>query len=307
MRRRELLGAAAAAVAATLAGPPPASAEAPSSPRQSDTTKGPKHHRLLDLDLGGDRRIGQRMTLLLPAKTAGPPPLLVLLHGLGETHDQKLGARAWVDRYGLSHAYDRLVDAPVARLDRKHRYWSDEALAEVNAKLAAKAFRGLAIACPYTPNVHKSPLGREVTLDRYRDWILERVLPRARKEAGLPDDAPTFLDGCSLGGYVAAELYLRAPERFQAWGSLQGALGQHRIGGYAERFAKVARDHGPRPIHLETSTEDVFRDVNQRFSKLLREQGVDHQLTVLPGPHNQPFLRDSGTLTMLLWYDRLPR
>src|SRR5690606_33841999 len=132
--------------------------------------------------------------------------------------------------------------------------------------------------------------------------------PRARREANVfTDAAHTYLDGCSLGGYVGVEVFLRKPTHFGAWGSVQGALGAHRVQGYADRIAEIVKTHGARPIHVETSTFDTFREVNETFSKALTKRGVPHDFTMPPGPHNQPFLRDSGTLEMLLWHDRLPR
>ncbi len=265
------------------------------------------HWTLKDIVLGGDTRVGTRFTMLVP-KTDEKVPLLVALHGLGETHDQKLGAYAWIDRYGLGSCYDRLCAPPVERESKKARYWDDDRLAEVNRWLKTRPMRGIAVCCPYTPNVYKSPLGRDGVLDAYADWIAGEVLPRARQEANVYTDAEhTFLDGCSLGGYVGIEVFLRKPERFGAWGSVQGALGAHRVPGYAKRLAEVIATHGKRPIHIETSSGDAFREVNESLSSHLNKLGVDHVLRMPPGPHNQPFLRDSGTLEMLLWYDRLPR
>ena len=134
------------------------------------------HWTLKDIVLGGDKRIGTRFTLLVPQQKK-KVPLLVALHGLGETHDQRIGAHAWVDRYGLGTAYDRLCEPPVTRANKKHRYWTDARLTEVNALLEARSFGGIAVACPYTPNIYKAPLGRKVTLDRYADWIVDEVIP----------------------------------------------------------------------------------------------------------------------------------
>lgn len=300
MRRRQLLSTAAGvSLGALLADTARAEGEGEAAPRS-------KHWTLEEIRVPGEPDIGQRFTLLKPNKTKGKTPLLVLLHGLGETHDQHVGAMAWVERYGLGSAYDRLKSPPVARALPKHRYWTDELLARVNRQLSADPFEGMTIACPYTPNVHKARRGRKVTLDLYADWLVDEVIPRARKEAEVHTDAKhTWLDGCSLGGYVGAEVFLRKVPHFGAWGTLQGALGAHRIAGYAERIAAAFDQHGKRPIHVETSTGDAFRDVNERFSKLLTKQGVDHDFVMPPGPHNQPFLRDSGTLIKLLWYDRL--
>jgi hypothetical protein len=265
------------------------------------------HWRLLDIVLGGDKRIGTRFTLLVP-KRKQKVPLLVALHGLGETHDQRIGAYAWLDRYGLGSAYDRLCEPPIGRANDKHRYWTDDRLAAVNRMLEAKPFRGLAIACPYTPNVYKAARGRKVTLDLYAEWIVDEVVPRARKDAhGVTGGEHTSLDGCSLGGYVGIEVFLRKAAHFGAWGSLQGALGAHRIAGYADKLVEVIGKHGPRAIHIESSTNDAFRSVNEKFARMLTKRGVPHDFIMPPGPHNQLFLRDSGTLEMLLWYDRLRR
>lgn len=292
MRRRELLAAAAGAL---LLGPQRALAAT--------------HWELRDITVSGDRTVGERFTLLVPKHVGDRKvPLLVALHGLGETHDQRLGAHAWIERYGLGTCYDRLVSPPVERVDPKARHFTDERLAEINALLAAQPFRGLAVACPFTPNVYKAPKGRQATLDAYADWITDVVVPRARREANVfTDAAHTYLDGCSLGGYVGVEVFLRKPTHFGAWGSVQGALGAHRVQGYADRIAEIVKTHGARPIHVETSTFDTFREVNETFSKALTKRGVPHDFTMPPGPHNQPFLRDSGTLEMLLWHDRLPR
>jgi len=298
-RRREILGAAMAAAVGGLWARRTRAADGLSSP----------HWELRDLKVAGDRRIGRRFTLLLPKHVGSAPvPLLVLLHGLGETHDQRLGAYAWVERYGLGSSYDRLREPPIERVSRKAIHWQNARLAEVNRLLVDQPFRGMAIACPYTPNVYKAPAGRKATLDAYADWIVDEVVPRARKEANVHADAAhTYLDGCSLGGYVGIEVFLRKAAHFGAWGSVQGALGAHRVQRYAEQLDDVVARLGKRHIHLETSTGDPFREVNETLSKALRKRAVSHDLIVAPGPHNQPFLRDSGTLEMLLWYDRLPR
>ncbi len=270
------------------------------------------HFELRDIEIAGDRRIGQRFTLMVPRQRPSERlPLLVLLHGLGETGDQRMGAHAWVERYGLGKAYDRLRRPPIRSIYESKgphwRYWEPDRLAAVNALLAAQPFRGLAIACPYTPNVYKAA-HRHRTLDAYADWLVDGVIPRARKEAGLvADEAHTYLNGCSLGGYVGLEVFLRKPSHFGAWGTVQGALGAHRVKRYAEQIAAVVRDHGKRHIHLETSTNDPFRKVNKQLSRELTKAGVAHDWSMPPGAHNQPFLRDSGTLEMLLWHDRLPR
>ena len=82
-----------------------------------------------------------------------------------------------------------------------------------------------------------------------------------------------------------------------AWGAAQGRR-------YAERLGEVLARVGPRPIHIESSEGDPYREPNRALSRRLGELGVPHTLLVPPGPHDQPWLREVGTLEMLLWHDR---
>jgi predicted esterase len=252
--------------------------------------------------------IGRRFVLLVPRHLARGErvPLLILLHGLGETGDPRMGAYAWLERYGLGTAYDRLRRPPVQRTS-KRADWTDDRVREVNAALAARPFRGFCIACPYTLNVNKSPRPAK-TLDEYAGWIADAVIPRARREGPvIPDTAHTAIDGCSLGGYVGLEVFLRRPDLFASWGGVQSAFGAHRAAGYADRIEKALASQAPRSIrlHLETSSGDPFREGNALLSSLLTKKGIANDLQILPGPHDQPWLRESGTLEMLLWHDRM--
>jgi hypothetical protein len=296
-RRRLLSGLAAAAAL----GPGRALAD-PAAPAP------PQDLEVRDLSVAGDRALGRRFTLLVPKHLAPGErvPLLVLLHGLGETGDERLGAYAWLERYGLGAAYDRLRRPPIARTSRRGE-WTDGRLAEVNAALAAQPFRGLAIACPVTPNIYKAR-DQAAALDGYARWIADVVLPRARAEAPVFDDARrTGLDGCSLGGLVGIEVFLRRPDLFGAWGGVQAAFGAHRAPAYADRLAKAIAGAGARDLHLLTSEGDPFRDANKALASLLAKKGVPRTLRVLPGPHDQPWLREAGTIEVLLFHDRRPR
>jgi pimeloyl-ACP methyl ester carboxylesterase len=158
--------------------------------------------------------------------------------------------------------------------------------------------------CPYTPNVARASSPSQA-LDAYGRWLVDVVLPKAQVEVPKIDAAAISIDGCSMGGYVGLEVFLRHPSVFQAWGSVQMAIGEHRVDGYADRLAQALARVGPRPLHLETSEADPFRGATVAMAKALRRQSVPHELVVLPGPHDQPWLREVGTLEMLLWHDRL--
>ena len=292
MHRRAFLGASAATLGSLTL---PAWGATPTSP---DLVQ----H---DLVLDGDKRIARRALVLGPAHVAAGTklPLLVLLHGLGETGNENLGIHAWGERYGLVRCYERLRRPPVAKLAPKQAWFSDEHLARVNVALEQRPFRGLVLVCPVTPNPQKvGPASR--TLDRYADWIEQTLLPAVRAKVPCLDGAAnTGLDGCSLGGYVGAEVFLRKPELFGSFGSVQGAFNLPTAARYAERIAEIVKKHGPRAIHLETSSQDPFRKATQHFAKELGRRGVGHELVVFPGPHNQPWLREVGTLEMLFWHD----
>jgi enterochelin esterase-like enzyme len=206
-------------------------------------------------------------------------PLLVLLHGLGETGDQRTGAWAWMERYGLGTAYDRLR--------------------------AASSMRGLVLVCPYMPDL---PVADPRAFDAYARWIVETVVPRARREAPALD-APrsTYLCGCSLGGHFSLEVFLRRPEAFGAWGGVQTAVGAPAGARYAQRLAETVARVGPRALLVESSTGDAFRAGNEALADGLTRAAVASTFIELPGPHDQTWLRGSGTARMLQWFDDLPR
>lgn len=291
--RRTFLGAVAASLASLRSGI-----------ANADVTSG-SDIDVRDIALPGDRSLGQRMTLVIPRKIvlSSNVPLLVLLHGLGETGDQRMGAFAWLERYGLASAISRLYHPPIVRTTKRGDF-TNEHLRTVNADLSSTPFAGFVIACPYTPNVNRAP-NLKAALDGYTQWITDVVIPRARREASITSDpARMAIDGCSLGGFVAIEVFLRSPQTFDALGAVQAAIGVHRAAPYADRLAAVMKQHGPRGIHVETSSADPFRAANEALSAEHSKRHVAHDAIVLPGPHDQPWLREVGTLEMLRWHDR---
>lgn len=232
-----------------------------------------------------------------------PLELLVALHGRGEAHDPALGARAWVDRYGLASALDRLLAPPIAPIARRPD-WAPERLSEVNASLAARAFRGLAIACPYTPDVARAanPASARDELARF---VVEEVVPAVRMLAPIaPGPSAVRIDGCSMGGPLALELFLARPEAFGGVGVVQPALGPHRAKGFADRLRAARAPHHRGPVHVLTSRGDTFRDGALALARAVGEAGVPVALRDSPGPHDQPWLRETGSIELLLAHER---
>lgn len=233
-------------------------------------------------------------------------PVLVLLHGLGEAKEgPESGVFAWLDRYGLGSTYARLRHPPVASIHKRADLTKARA-AQINAELADRPFRGMVLVCPFTPNVW-SFKSRDGALDALHAFVTGPLLEKVAKEIPQADTARVGLDGCSLGGYVALELLSRDRERWASFGVVQPAIGE----GDADKWGKVLEDvRTKKPktaVHLETSTHDPFLRATKALSAKLEELGTGHHLRVCPGPHDQPFLRDVGTMEMVLFHDRALR
>jgi len=257
-----------------------------------------------ELEVPGER-LARRCLLLTPPTPADRHRVLLLCHGLGETSSEGLGIRAFADRYGLLSAYQRLRSPPVARTLKDASFLTDERLATVNGALAQAPFRGFTIACPFTPNVFRQP-STPGSLDRYAAWLVDAVLPAIGKRLGrAPAELVTAIDGVSLGGYVALEVFLRRPRAFAAVGSTQGAFGVPLADAYVTRFERVFNDTGRRPLRVGTSTGDGGRKASERLVRELGKKGIDAQLSLSPGPHDQRWLREVGTLDLLFDYDRV--
>lgn len=204
----------------------------------------------------------------------------------------------------MPDAYARLSNPPVARTLPKQRYLSDERLEVINRELAALPFPDVAIVCPFTPNV----LGKNPSspiLDRYALYVERTLLPAVRAATRTLSGAEHLgVDGVSLGGYVSMEVFSRRPELFGVLGCMQGAFGVQLAEVYARRIAEAQGKLGVRRVHVTTSSYDPFREAAQRLASRLTERGVNTTFTLADGPHDQTFLREAGTLEMLLFQAR---
>ena len=97
---------------------------------------------------------------------------------------------------------------------------------------------------------------------------------------------------------MSLEVLVRLPRTFHGWAGVQTAIGEHAVPRYVERM-------GTRPALLVTSTQDSFRSASEAFAASLKKKGFDATLRVPPGPHDQPWLREAGTIEAMHWLDRL--
>ena len=231
----------------------------------------------------------------------GDGPDLVLLHGLGETGNERDGVYAWAERYGLLSSYRRLLHPPVNKRPSRSGYLRAARADEIDRQLAWNPFLGMVLVCPYTPNVFELDTRR--ALDDYAAWLVEVLLPEVQSRTPVVEGMrSTGIDGCSLGGYVSYHVFQRRPEAFFTCGGVQAAIGKGAAEEHAKRFHEIVQRLGTRRFHIETSLQDPYHDANVELASRLARRGVDHQLRVSPGPHNQPWLIEVGTLEMLLWH-----
>lgn len=242
-----------------------------------------------------------RCVVVLPTRrpSSAKLPIAVLLHGLGETRDPRLGVRAWLDAYGLPAALDRLQQGRL-RDDEAYQFLSDDERSRLNESLQQRPFRGLCIVCPFLPNPHRAASWQTALL-RYALWMTEKLLPAVRREFSDVVGERAGLAGVSLGGFSAVEAYLQRPDAFQALASVQGAFSKV----YAQGAARRLLSSGRKPaVYAGTSTFDPYRVANVDFARALEAGGGNVELNVRKGPHSQPWLREIGTLDTLIWLDR---
>lgn len=232
---------------------------------------------------------GRRVLLAVPASAPSPLRVAILLHGLGEAYDPLIGARAWADRYGLIAADARLRHPPVAATAAR----GDLPIAEVsriNADLGSSPFAELAYACPHMPV--------PVTA-AYAQWLAHDLVPALRVELPSFTGEPV-LGGCSLGGRASISAVTAYPATFPFLACTQAAISVDE----APRMAGDLVSAGVRKMYVATSSGDPYREANGVLARSLARLGADVVTRSFPGPHDQPWLREVGTLDLVLWASR---
>lgn len=248
---------------------------------------------------------GGRAVVIVPSwgKSGERFPVLFALHGRGEANKgPDLGVMGWPRDYALLRAIERVCTPPLTAKDYEG-FVDEKRLEETNRSLAARPFAGLVVVCPYSPDLDlRKPQG----IKEYGAYLLDKVLPRVRKELPVIADAKaTGIDGVSLGGAIALRVGLGNPNAFGTVGSLQPALGEDQVTEFAELAKSARAANASLKLRLLTSKDDYFRNAIGKTSSAWRALGIEHDYLDIPGPHDYPFNRGPGAIEMLLWHDRL--
>jgi enterochelin esterase-like enzyme len=302
-----------AAPALTAAGAPaattqaPVASAAPPPPVKSTAPPAPATVDVRTIAFGPSQGGPQQAVIVTPSGGAAGAryPLLVALGGLGETRrGLAAGAAGWVKDYWLDRAMTRLAAPPLVSADFQDL--ADPArLTAINASLAARPYRGLVVACPFTPD-----LLAQRSLDNagpFASFVHARLLPRVRAESPVESAAlATGIDGVSLGGRLSLLVALAEPGVFGAVGVTQGAFEPDEVDEVAQRTATALRRGGLR-LRLLTTDKDFYREALNGIHAALDAAGAAHDHLDLPGPHAYVFNRGPGGIEMLLWHDRVLR
>ena len=248
-----------------------------------------------------------RAVVMVPARPAGEVarlPLLIVLHGWGETlRGVERGAFGWSRDYELG-ASDRELRLPTLRREAFLGHVDEDRLARLRRDLAARPYGGVIVVAPFTPDVLGPDAGAlQQGFDR---WVVDVLVPRARRELPVrAERAATGIDGVSLGGLHSLEIGFAHPEVFGVVGALQPAV-RGRLDRVLTRYVPAPQRPVQR-VRLVTSHGDVYRRDVDALAAALRARGIAHDVRELAGPHDYVFNRGPGGVEMLLFHDRALR
>lgn len=151
---------------------------------------------------------------------------------------------------------------------------------------------------------------------QWRSFFWEECWPALAARYGLSPDK-TFIDGLSMGGHGAMNLFLDHPDRFRGAGSMSGILVLKHSGGSREiipgilgvdsidnpvceaesainrldRIREICGEEGAKQkiIVVSCGTEDKFIPASDEFVARCRQMGLRHIALFSPGKHRWPY------------------
>lgn len=207
--------------------------------------------------------VGQDVTysVILPEAGEGPFPVVMQLHGLGDSH------RAWIDKSMLAiHArpYPFVIVMPGTGTDAYLNWKSGERL-------------------------HRHA---------YEDLIMIDISNHLKRNFNVTD-GPWAIGGLSMGGYGSMRLGLKFPDRFASiWSHSSAFLIHDRLqpedfedGTFdegsvyvqAERLKEAGKE--PPVITFDCGVDDELIEDNRKFDAYLTKLGLAHTYAEHPGAH----------------------
>jgi len=207
--------------------------------------------------------MGRQVTynVILPETSAGPYPVLMQLHGLGDDHN------SWIHRSNLV------------------RYVADLGLAVVLPDGASSGY------------LNWKPAGR-LYKQRYEDLIVTDITDHVTRHFDVAD-GPWAIGGLSMGGYGAMRLGLKHPGRFASiWAHSaafhindvvlaelvdEGTIEDANVFLHADRLA--ASGATPPVISFDCGVDDELIPYNRDLDAHLTRIGIEHHYAEHPGGH----------------------
>jgi iron(III)-salmochelin esterase len=226
-------------------------------------------------------------------------PLVIAFGGAGEcAKPPRSGALAWMHYYQTDEAVAALAKNHLTTRDFRGLV-SASRLSRYNAELKKHPYRGVILACPYSPLL--SPLQGLESPD-YEKYIVEELIPELERRYRVAS-GDIGVDGVSMGGSRSMYYGFKYPEIFRSVGSIQGAFGPY-FDLYADLVKKNRETLKERSIQLVTSDGDVMAPAVARMHQLLKANGIPHKYLVLTGPHDYIFNQGPGSIALLVFHDK---
>lgn len=225
-------------------------------------------------------------------------PLVIAFGGAGEcARPPRSGAMAWMHYYKTDEAVEAL-QASRLRKTAFRGLAKDEEISAFNARLGKHPYRGIILACPYSPLL---AVAQDLESLDYENYLVRELIPALKARYRITEDS-VGVDGVSMGGARSMYYGLKYPNVFKSIGSIQGAFGP-----YFELYERLIRQNRgtleKRSIQLITSDGDNLRPWVERMHRLLFTRGIPHRYSVLTGPHDYIFNQGPGCLALLVFHN----
>lgn len=204
-----------------------------------------------------------------PSASAGPLPLVILMHGVYGSH------WAWLFKGGAHQVLERLM--------------AEENLPAMMLAMPSDGLWG--DGSGYARHVHAD----------YRRWIVEEVPAAAALVDPRIIGAPQFIAGLSMGGYAAMRLGALHADQFAAISAHSSGTDIAQIQAFVEEPPEdfVLAEDEPisvieclkknalrlPPLRFDCGSEDPLISHNQLLHQQLDVEGIAHEYAEFPGGH----------------------